>query len=130
RHFRRQGRAEERELKPEAPALCRLQVSRVVPPLGAELGMRPMIGGEMELPRLDRLGIARVVRAAKGVGDGERGLGIEERLGAEEEVEGKRRGDSGHAPPYPPSNPFHAGRLRTFSLRKVGSRKWSCRERS
>src|ERR1700694_3226584 len=65
RHSRRQGRAEEGELKAETPPLRRLQVPRVVPPLRAELRMRAMISGKAKLPRLDRACVALVVRAAQ-----------------------------------------------------------------
>jgi hypothetical protein len=51
-----------------------------------------MIGGKVKLPRSDRPGVALVVRAAQGLGDGEGGLGIKGRLVAGEEVgSGKTR---------------------------------------
>ncbi len=53
---RRQRGAEERELESEVTTGRGLEVPGVVPPLGAELGVRPVVGGKRERPRRQRAG--------------------------------------------------------------------------
>src|SRR6185436_7516787 len=75
RHLRSQGRAEEGELKTEAPALFGCEIAGVIPPFGAEVGMRAVVGRKGKRPRLQSPGVAAVVRGPQDPGDGKGGGG-------------------------------------------------------
>src|SRR5439155_17868445 len=78
---RREPYPEDGELEAEMAPIDRVHVSRVVPPLRAVPGVRPVVGREREGPRKPRPRIAWGI-AAQRLGDGQGGPHAARRLGA------------------------------------------------
>ncbi len=73
--LRGEGRAEEGRLIAEVAPGGGLEVAGEVPPLGAEVGMGPVVGREAEGPGLEGACEARILAGAERAGDAEPGAG-------------------------------------------------------
>src|SRR5262245_32096267 len=90
--------AEKGELESEVASIKRVQVARVVPPLGPEFGMRAMISGKREVARLGRARKPANVVAGESARDRDRGFDATRlMLAAEPESCGQDESTEDHA---------------------------------
>lgn len=125
RRVRGEGVSEEGELEAEAPPRRGRQVSRVVPPLGAEFRVRAVVGREVEDPGGEGPGETLGRRPAQALGDRQPSLKLLRTVGTagqggdrQEGQEGQPGAGASRWPPHYSSLRARAGEVR--AVRKAG----------